>query len=152
MNEAAIEQLLDKNEIIEVVTRLFIATDARDWAGVEECLTDPVILDMTSLSGGEPERLSPAQVAEGWRDGLAKVDHLHHQVGNFIVRVNVNDATAFCYGVAFHHRDVTSDDNLRTFVGTYDIHLVRTKNGWRIDLFKFNARFVTGNADLESAT
>jgi hypothetical protein len=34
-------------------------------------------------------------------------------------------------------------------VGSYDFHLVRAGGAWRIDLFRFNAKFVDGNLELE---
>ena len=36
------------------VTRLFVATDARDWDAVRGCFADEVVLDMESLSGQPP--------------------------------------------------------------------------------------------------
>jgi hypothetical protein len=90
-------------------------------------------------------------VAAGWRDGLRAIDHVHHQVGNFTVRIHGDEAEVACYGVAYHHRDVAGPDNLRTFVGSYDIHLHRRAGAWLIVLFRFNAKFVTGNLQLEAA-
>ena len=109
-------------------------------------------MDMTSLAGGEPARVTGAQIAAGWRDGLQPIDHVHHQVGNFRVEVNGDAADAFCYGVAYHHRNITSPDNIRTFVGSYDFHLVRTSARWRIDVFRFKLKFLTGNLQLEAAS
>jgi hypothetical protein len=34
------------------------------------------------------------------------------------------------------------------FVGSYDFHLVREAT-WKIDLFRFNCKFVDGNLELE---
>lgn len=147
-----LQQLVDRAAVIDVVTALFVATDRRDWARVESCLMDPVVLDMTSLTGGKPANLTPAQVAEGWRDGLASIDHIHHQVGNFEVRTSGDQANVTCYGIAFHHRNISIAENLLTFVGSYDVHLRRAGGSWRIDLFKFNAKFVTGNLELGRAT
>ncbi|MBI2390708.1 MAG: nuclear transport factor 2 family protein [Deltaproteobacteria bacterium] len=152
MTEPALRELLDQRDVVDVVIALFVATDARDWDRVEACLSDPVILDMTSLAGGAPQPLSPAQVSAGWREGLRPIDHVHHQVGNFVVRVRGDEADVACHGIAFHHRAIGGPDNVRTFVGTYDLHLRRTGGRFRIDAFKFDARFVTGNLQLESAT
>jgi len=38
--------------IEDVVVRMFVATDERDWNALEACFTDPVTLDMTSMIGG----------------------------------------------------------------------------------------------------
>jgi hypothetical protein len=145
--------LLERREIEDVVVRLFVATDRRDWASVEECLADMVILDMTSLEGDEPLHMKPADVIAAWARALEPIDHVHHQIGNFQIDVDGDRATAFCYGIAFHQRDrISHPSKTRTFVGSYDIHLRRTRGSWRIDLFRFNLKFVEGNRELEMAT
>lgn len=147
------DPLVERQEVEDVVVRVFVATDRRDWAGVESCLADAVTLDMTSMTGGEPLRLTPAEVSAGWRDGLAPIDFVHHQIGNFRIAVDGDSATASCYGIAFHHRDrISTPSKTRTFVGSYDFHLTRTTAGWRIDLFRFNLKFIDGNRELEKAT
>ena len=149
--DAAVQELLDRTRVIERVTEFFVATDARDWERLERLMTDPVVLDMTSLAGGNPATVTPAQVGAGWRDGLAAIDHVHHQVGNFLVKVTGDEATLRCYGLAFHHRAISSPDNLRTFVGSYDVELRRMADEWKISLFRFKVSFVTGNLKLETA-
>jgi hypothetical protein len=151
MHDNELQFLLERNAIVDTVVTLFVATDHKDWPRVESCLADPVTLDMTSLAGGEPTRMKPKEVSASWREGLEAIDHVHHQLGNFTVRIHGDQAEVFCYGVAYHHRDIAGPDNLRTFVGSYDIHLHRTMGAWLIDLFRFNSRFVTGNPQLESA-
>lgn len=147
------DRLVERQEVEDVVVRVFVATDRRDWASVESCLADPVTLDMTSMTGGEAQRLTPAEVAAGWREGLAPIDFVHHQVGNFQIAVDGDNATASCYGIAFHHREkISTPSKTRTFVGSYDLHLSRTDAGWRIDLFRFDLKFIDGNRELELAT
>jgi hypothetical protein len=41
--------------------------------------------------------------------------------------------------------------NTRTFVGSYDFELLKDDGNWRISKFKFNLKYVDGNANLESA-
>ena len=147
------DSLRERQEIEDVVVRLFVATDRRDWASVEACLDNMVILDMTSLAGGEPLHMKPIDVIAVWKGGLEPIDQVHHQVGNFQIDVDGNRATAFCYGVAYHYREnISSPSKTRTFVGSYDVHLTRTGAKWRIDLFRFNVKFIEGNRELEKAT
>lgn len=152
MDAAALQELVDRRDILDTVVGLFVATDQRDWSGVESCLAEQVTLDMTSLAGGEPFQLAGAQVADQWRTGLEAIDQVHHQVGNFHVDIRGDEADVSCHGVAYHYRRITSPERTRTFVGSYDVHLIRTASDWRIDLFRFNLKFVTGNLELESAT
>lgn len=146
-------RLIERQAVEDVVVRLFVGTDRRDWAAVEECLADMVLFDMTSVAGGEPLHLKPADIVAGWARGLEPIDHVHHQIGNFQIDVDGNRATAFCYGIAYHYREkIASAAKSRTFVGSYDVHLIRTEGKWRIDLFRFNLKFIDGNRELEIET
>lgn len=148
--EDTLAALVDRNDVVDTIVQLFLATDRRDWPTVESCFAERVTFDMTSLAGGEPVVLTPSQIASAWDQGLAPIEHVHHQAGNFQVEVNGDEAEASCYGIAFHYRRVASGNNTRTFVGSYDFELRRRDDGWRIGLFRFNARYVEGNLALES--
>ncbi len=141
--------LLEKDRVSDTITQLFIATDRRDWPAVRRCFAEAVLFDMTSMTGGCPSRLTPEQIALGWEDGLRPIEVVHHQVGNYRVEVRGDQATAFCYGIAIHYRSTRSGRNTRTFVGSYDFHLLRLEGRWQIDSFRFNLKFIEGNAELE---
>ena len=66
---------------------MFVATDERDWPTLETCFTDPLTLDMTSMTGGTPVTMTPKDVALASADGFRPLDHVHHQVGNFRSRI-----------------------------------------------------------------
>jgi 3-phenylpropionate/cinnamic acid dioxygenase small subunit len=145
-----IETIVEKDRIADVLNRLFVGTDARDWAAVEACFAGSVLFDMTSLAGGEPVRLTPRQITESWASGLAPIEAVHHQTGNLSVRLTGTGAEASCYGIAYHYRKTRSGRNTRVFVGSYEFHLQRHEGGWRIDTFRFKAKFIDGNRELES--
>lgn len=130
----------DRNAITDTITDLFVATDNRDWAAVRRCFAPQVRFDMTSLGGGEPSTMTPADIASGWEAGLSPVQHVFHQAGNFKVTIRGDEADAFCYAIAFHR----GDNIARTFAGSYDFHLVRAGDHWVIDLFRYNVKFVDG--------
>ncbi len=142
--------LLEKDEVIDRISELFIATDNRDWRRVEQCFAPQVLFDMTSLAGGEAVTLSPEEISAAWKRGLEPVQAIHHQAGNFRVKVDGGEAEAFCYGIASHYLSNPSGRNTRTFVGSYEFHLTRTRDDWRVDKFKFNLKYLDGNPDLES--
>jgi hypothetical protein len=151
-NYEALEQqvglLTAQNEVIAVANRLFLCTDKRDWQCVKDVFAPEVLFDMTSLSGGHPSKLTPQQIADGWDQGLKNLKAIHHQAGNYQATLKGNEADLFCYGIAFHYLPNPSNQNTRTFVGSYDFHLVRTDAGWKIDRFKFNLKYIEGNKDL----
>jgi len=143
-------QLMEKNDVIETINQLFIATDQKDWERVAGLFAPEVWFDMTSLSGGSPATLSPRQIVAVWDKGLKQIKAVHHQAGNYLVTVRGSDADAFCYGIATHYLPTKSGRNVRTFVGSYDFHLVKKDGVWWISAFKFNLKYLDGNKDLEN--
>lgn len=147
-DEATVRALIEQNRIAQVITTLFVATDARDWARVRDSFAAAVTFDMTSLAGGAPQRLSPDQIVSGWQAGLEPLEAVHHQTGNLAIACTGAEATASCYGIAYHYRRTSTGRNTRVFVGSYDFHLL-LDGQWRIDLFRFNLKFIDGNLELE---
>ena len=139
--EAELEVLMSKQEIIDIVTRLFVNTDNKDWEGVKGVFAHKVHFDMTSLAGGEPAELTSQQIVDAWEEGLKEVEKIHHQAGNFLVTVNGGQADAFCYGIATHYRS-GEEKKVTMFVGSYDLHLIKDANRWKIDRFRFNSKYV----------
>jgi hypothetical protein len=145
-----ISELLEKQAIVETITRLFVSTDRRDWESVRACLTDQVMFDMSSMGGPETGMVSAASIIEGWETGLRPLHAIHHQAGNFLVEVGGDRATAFCYGIASHYLPNLSGQNTRVFVGSYDFTLVKSGGSWRISAFRFNLKYIEGNRQLET--
>jgi hypothetical protein len=146
------EALVVRQEVEDVVVKMFVATDERDWPTLESCFTDPFILDMTSMVGGEPASMTPRQVAAAWAEGFKPLSHVHHQVGNFRTAISGSTATVRCHGIALHHRsDISAEAKSRMFVGTYELDLSATDRGWRIGRLRFNLKFIDGNLELEEA-
>jgi len=144
-------QIKEQNEVIAMANRLFICTDNRDWQCVRDVFAPEVLFDMTSLTGGRPEKKTPQQIADGWDLGLKELKAIHHQAGNYQPAVRGNEADLFCYGIAFHYLPNPTNQNTRTFVGSYNFHLVKGDGGWKIDRLKFNLKFIDGNKDLEGS-
>jgi hypothetical protein len=146
------EDLAPRLAVEDVVVRMFVATDERDWETLEACFTNPLTLDMTSMAGGTPTVMTPRQVASAWAEGFKSLDHVHHQVGNFRTTIDGQSAAVRCYGVAFHHRTaVVAGLKSRIFVGTYEVGLVAGPAGWQINELTFKLKFIEGNLQLEKA-
>jgi hypothetical protein len=138
-------------EVVARANDLFLCTDRKDWQCVKEVFAPQVLFDMTSLTGGQPTTLTGEQIAEGWEKGLKHLAAVHHQTGNYKVTLKGSEADVFCYGIAYHYLPNPIERNTRTFVGSYDLHFVRSDKGWKIDQFKFNLKFIDGNKDLEGS-
>jgi hypothetical protein len=137
----------DRDAAWQAVNALFLAVDRKDWAAARRMMAKTVRFDF----GGGAEDRTPEQITDAWTQGLAKMEHVHHQLGNQVVSVRGNRATVFCYGVAYHYRKREDGRNTRTFVGSYDVELARdaTEKTWTVDAFKFTLKFIDGNQQLD---
>jgi len=147
--EDPLRRLLEKDAVITTINRMFRSADELNWSQTESCFAPDVLLDMTSVAGGEPENTTPAAIVDGWRESLSHLKAIHHQAGNYEVEVNGSEADASCYGIAYHFLPNATGRNTRTFVGTYDVHLRKLGGSWRIDRLRYNLKFLDGNLDLE---
>jgi len=139
---------MDTQQIIAIVNDLFISVDNRDWEKVKIIFNDIVLLDYTSMAGGEPANLSSIQIIDSWKDVLPGFDKTHHQLGNYLVEMEPLFAKVFCYGTATHYLSNESKNNIWTVVGSYDFELKSIRNSWSIVKMKFNLKYIDGNTDL----
>lgn len=147
------DYLAERTAVEDVVVRLFVAVDERDWPTVEDCFAAKFTLDTRSLTGDTPAELAPGQVSGIWAEGFKPLDHVHHQIGNMQTTVEGNRATVRCHGIAWHHRSgISATARSRTFIGTYEFNLDKSDGRWRISLMRFNLKFLEGNLELEKAT
>jgi hypothetical protein len=144
-----LEYLIKKEQVSAVVNKLFTYTDNRNWNGLlQEILAPKVFFDMSSLGAGEPAMMESEKILAGWEQGLQPVEAIHHQAGMYEIDIKNNEADVFCYGIAYHYKKHPSGNNTRVFVGSYNLHLLQSSQGWKIDKFKFNCKFVDGNLEL----
>lgn len=146
--EDPLRRLLEKEAVVATVNRLFRSVDEKDWDGARDCLAPRVWLDASSVAGGVPGDAVAADIVEGWRASLGELEAIHHQAGNYEVEVEGEEATASCYGIAYHYRPGASGANTRLFVGTYDLHLEKRRGGWRVDELRYDLKFTEGNPEL----
>jgi hypothetical protein len=66
-SDPATTETEDRLAILELIGNLALLLDARDWDALERIWADQVYYDRTSLFGGEPMTLSPAELVEGYR-------------------------------------------------------------------------------------
>ncbi len=138
----------EREEIIEIVNKLFIYTDYQEWEKLQnEVFTPNVFLDMSSLVA-EATTLTSQEICSNWKTGFEGLDAVNHLAGNYLVTITDKEADVFAYATATHFKESATNGKIREFVGSYDLHLVKTENGWRIDKFKYNLKYAIGNMDM----
>jgi hypothetical protein len=137
-----------RDEIVEVINKLFIYTDMQEWEKLQnEVFSEDVFFDMSSL-GGKKAETSSKEICETWRNGFVGIDSINHLAGNYLVQINDTIAKVFAYATATHYKESATKGKTREFVGTYNISLMKHGIGWRIYQFKYDLKYSTGNIDL----
>ena len=139
----------EREKIVETINKLFIYTDHRYWEKLQKEVFDKFVhLDMTSM-GGEARELLAREICENWQQGFQDLDAVNHLAGNYIVTINEHKAQVFAYATATHYKKKAKRGNTRDFVGTYDFHLIKNPEGWRITKMVYHLRYATGNLQLK---
>ena len=138
-----------REQIIEIVHKLFIYTDNQEWKKLQkEVFSELVDFDMSSL-GGEISKKSSIDICNEWKQGFEGIDSINHLAGNHLVKISNNSAEVFIYATATHFKESAIKGKTREFVGSYNLHLVKNMKRWKIDKFKYNLKYMTGNLDLK---
>jgi SnoaL-like domain len=141
-------ELGDRLAILELIGRLSLTIDAKDWNALGKLFTDTVYHDRTSLTGGDPTTLPVAEFVEGWRQTLQGMDAVHHQITNHVISLNGDEATCVANMQGTHVLANASGGPMWTVGGRHDYKLKRTPGGWRIAGFTFTLQWATGNMNI----
>ncbi len=139
-----------REQIVEVVNKLFVYTDQQDWESLKnEVFTNEVLFDMVSVGAKTVETKTSEEITQMWDAGFDGLDAVHHQAGNYIVDIEGDNADVKAYAIASHYKKAATEGNIREFIGSYDIGLIRDSQGWRINEFKYNLKYLDGNLELK---
>lgn len=123
---------MDRTEITNVVNRIAILTDLRDWEGVCQCFTERVTVDYTSLMGGQPESIAPDALVQSWKSFFTSTfKTTQHLLGTQSITVQGDTATCLSQ---FQARHIALDptQGVWTLGGHYNHDLANTAAGWRV--------------------
>jgi hypothetical protein len=100
----ALEDLVDRAAIVDVVAGLAHAQDDRDWPALRELFADAVVLDLsTHYYGRPPTTIAAVDLVELARTTLEGFDCTHHAASNPLVRLSGDEASCRAHMVAYHH-------------------------------------------------
>jgi hypothetical protein len=131
-----------------VIGNLALLLDARDWNSLEGLFADSVYYDRTSLFGGEPQALRPAELVEGYRQALGNLDALHHLITGHVIKIDGDSATCAANMQGTHVVANASGGPIWTVGGRHDYQLERTADGCKISALTFTVQWATGNMHI----
>ncbi len=138
----------DRLAILDLIGRLVLVLDARDWDALGQLFTDTVYSDRTSLLGGEPVTVGRAEFVEGWRQTLQNLDVVHHMITCHVITLDGDRAACSANMMGTHVYTNHSGGPIWTVGGRHDYQLQRTADGWKISGLTFNLQWSTGNMNI----
>lgn len=127
--ERALQLLLDRTEITDLLNRYATALDDRDWKRLATCFTP----DAVALYGPVLGRHEGFDAIEKLcRGALEPLDSSHHMITNVEVEIEGDKARTRCYLHAQHTKAGTEGGDNFVIGGAYLDELLRTADGWRI--------------------
>jgi SnoaL-like domain len=138
----------DRDAIIETVTKVAWYADRRDWDAITRLFAEKVLLDYTSLTGGEPATVSPQQIADNWEQNLGALDATQHLLGSYLVNQVGHTAEATANFIATHIRHQPSGGGTWTLGGRYHWRLRRDSETWKIEAMTMTAIWSSGDQSI----
>ena len=135
---------MGSENITEIIAKLFLSADERDWETTLGIFDEVVLLDYTSMTRGEPAMLDREDIVAAWKSFLPGFDSTDHQLSDFDVKIEDDRAEAVFFGHAEHF----ICDEIWIVEGDYETELVRKNDGWLINKLKLNLSKQDGNLEL----
>ena len=150
MIDTVMRHLTDRLDVVETCTRMVWFADRREWAALAELLDDEVVLDYTSLYGGEPSRASREHLVDGWAADLSGYTATQHMVSNHLVTVEEDTARCTANFQATHVLPNKFGGSTWTIGGHYSYWLRRALEGWRITSVTMDVDWASGNQHIST--
>ena len=139
-----VAELIDRVAVSDLLAAYCSALDAQDWARLREVFVPDAECDYGTL--GNPKGADA--IVSLVSSTLTGLDATQHLVGNVVVRLNGDRASADCYLISQHVRTGTPGGDHYLLGGRYEDRLVRTPEGWRIAFRRLHRMWVMGNREV----
>lgn len=131
-------------KVISVVSSIPLAVDLANYALAENAFAPRIVIDYTSLWGGSPNTMTPAELMTAWRGIVPGFDATWHELSDVRARVSGNSATATA---AVDGRHWLGDALWRP-IGTYEWELEKRNGQWKVTRMVFKMTREIGDRAL----
>lgn len=131
-------------KVISVVSSIPLAVDLAHYALAERAFAPQVVIDYTSLWGGVPSTMTPAELMAAWRAIVPGFDATWHELSEVRARVDGSTATATATVDGRHWLDGA----LWRPMGTYEWDLEKRDGQWKVTRMAFKMTREVGDRGL----
>lgn len=144
----------DEAELRRLADELFINTDLKDWSAARALFADgPIEVDMSSLAGGGPVKMTADDLIAGFRAGLHPGKVSHHLATNYRITVQGDRAELWAHGYAWNRVPAfPAGTDLWETWGNYRLSCRRVADQWRLDGFRYYSKLTRGNDAVRTHT
>lgn len=118
----------DEARVRQTVLAIPTNVDIRRFDAVAPLFADEVVIDYTSLWGGEPQTMAPDELMTAWSGIVPGFDATWHEISDLKVQVAGETATASSRLDARHW----IGERTWRLIGRYDFQLRRQRGQWRV--------------------
>lgn len=123
----------DSARVISIVSSIPLAVDLARYDLAEAAFAPSIVIDYTSLWGGEPQRMTPAELIAGWRGLVPGFDATRHELKDVRAEIDGDRATATAFVDGRHW----IESRLWRPIGTYRWTLERQGGAWKVTHMTF---------------
>lgn len=115
-------------KVISLVSSIPLAVDLARYDLAETAFAPEIVIDYTSLWGGEPQTMSPGELMDAWRGIVPGFDATWHELGPVDARIDGDTATAEAAVDGRHWLD----GQIWRPIGRYRWELGRIDGAWKV--------------------
>jgi SnoaL-like domain len=131
--------------VIQLVSSIPLAVDLANYDLAQAAFAPSIVVDYTSLWGGTPNTMTPAELMTGWRGIVPGFDATFHELTNVKATITGSTATATANVDGRHW----IGDRLWRPIGTYHWDLTKNAQGrWQVTRMVFNMTQELGDRAL----
>lgn len=135
----------DDAKIRSVINSFSALADQGAYQHLGRLFSSELIVDYTSLWGGEPAKTTNIELMKQWAAFLPGFDTTYHELSNLELKMDHNNALATVDFTASHWLGETG---FWSVFGSYEFTLNRIRNGWVINSVKLNYEGESGSRDV----
>lgn len=134
----------EEAQVRTLVSSIPLAVDRAAYDFAKAAFAPEVVVDYTSLWGGEPFTTTPTELVDAWRGIIPGFDTTWHELGDVTVKIDGDTATASAFVDVRHW----IGDRLWRPIGTYYWDVERIEYIWRVTRMEFDMTNEIGDRAL----
>jgi 3-phenylpropionate/cinnamic acid dioxygenase small subunit len=135
--------------IQEVIARFANSFDAKDWDGLQDCLTESLYTDYSDFHGTPPQTLEASEYVHSRRETVGHLN-MHHLVSNYEIDFT-DSGTATCRASMVVWRRAEAEETSTSHC-MYRFQLVKQNGGWKINGITQKVLWNKGTAPLQKGS